>query len=362
MNNPGEDYRRRWLERRQRGAEAATGDGSGTATDATGSVRALYERYPYPYPSREQAAPIRDLSNAIEILLSDGALHGRRVLDAGCGTGHRLVGMARQFPHTQFTGLDLSTASLDVAASLVARHGLSNVTLLQGDLSRGSIAGRYDLVVSTGVIHHLPSPRSGFQALAGALSDDGLLYVWLYHAYGEFERMLDRELVAVFHGDGGDLQQGIAIVDALGCVLPDGQYGTAGARLDNAEEWRRSKLADAYLHPVVHTMRIEQALDLLEGTGVDWAGVNGCNCLGHSHLFDLHRLADGLERELSIYPEAAFEHADIRRRALALDPLRQLRALELKLKPTGFSIVAGKNDALRQCTQRIGGNVMRRWN
>ena len=44
MNNPGEDYRRRWLERRQRGAEAATGDGSGTATDATGSVRALYER------------------------------------------------------------------------------------------------------------------------------------------------------------------------------------------------------------------------------------------------------------------------------------------------------------------------------
>jgi 2-polyprenyl-3-methyl-5-hydroxy-6-metoxy-1,4-benzoquinol methylase len=364
MDNAGEDYRRRWLERRRRSGTAtaeATNDAVAHApTDATGSVRALYEQYPY--PSRELASPIRDLSNAIELLLGDGALNGRRVLDAGCGTGQRLVAMARQFPQAEFTGLDLSTTSLEVASSLVAKNGLSNVKLTQADLSSGSIPGRYDVVVSTGVIHHLPSPRAGIEALTRSLSDGGLLYLWLYHAYGEFERMLDRDLVSVFRHDSGDLEDGIAIVDALGCALADEQYGTTGALLDNGEEWRRSKLVDGYLHPVIHTMRIEQALDLLDGTGVDWAGVNGCNCLGHSHLFDLGRLASGLERELSIYPEAVFEHVEIRRRALALDPLNQLRALELALRPTGFSIVAGKNDFLRQCTPRIGGNVLRRWN
>ena len=353
MNSGSEAFRQRWLERRHR-KEAST-----TTIDATGSVRYLYEHYPY--PSREQAAPIRDLSNAIELLLEDRELRGWRVLDAGCGTGQRLVGMARQFPQAEFTGLDLSATSLEVAASLVDRHGLANVRLMQGDLSEGAICGRYDLVVSTGVIHHLPSPRIGIEALARALSEHGLLYVWLYHAYGEFDRMLKRDLAALFRRDSADLRDGIAIVESLGLALPDEQYGATGALQEDADEWRRSKLADAYLHPIVHTMRVEQAFDLLDGAGVDWAGVNGCNCLGRSHLFDLQRLASGLDRELSIYPEAVFEDTELRRRALGFDPLNQLRAFELALKPTGFSIVAGKNDSLQKCTQRFGGNVLRRW-
>jgi SAM-dependent methyltransferase len=354
MNNGSEDYRRRWLERRQRReAQPASAADDG----ASSPVRHLYERYPY--PSREQTAPIRDLSNAIETLLEHRDLHGWRVLDAGCGTGQRLVGMARQFPEAQFTGFDLCPVSLGVAASLVERHGLTNVRLLQGDLSTETPAGPYDLVVSTGVVHHLPSPRAGIHALTRTLSENGLLYAWLYHAYGEFERRLQRDLVGLFRRDRDDLADGIAIVDALGLSLPDEQYGTTGALQEDAEEWRRSKLADAFLHPIVHFMRIEEALDLFDGSEVDWVGVNGCNCPGRSHLFDLARLATGLDRELSLYPEAVFQDPGLHGRARAFAPLEQVRAYELALKPTGFSIVAGRNDSLQYCTQRLRGNVLR---
>ncbi|MFZ5637030.1 MAG: class I SAM-dependent methyltransferase [Pseudomonadota bacterium] len=354
MNSGSEDYRRRWLERRQR-REAPQ-----VAMEAveSGSVRHLYEHYPY--PSREQTAPIRDLSNAIELLLEDRDLRGWRVLDAGCGTGQRLVGMARQFPDAAFTGFDLSSSSLDVAAALAQRHGLTNVTLIQGDLSGGDLPGEYDLVVSTGVIHHLPSPRAGVEALTRTLSERGLFYAWLYHAHGEFDRRLQRDLVSLFRRDRGDLGDGIAIVDALGLALPNEQYGATGAQQEEAEEWRRSKLADAFLHPIVHFLRVEEAMDLFAGTDVDWIAANGCNCLGRSHLFDLARLATGLDRELSLYPESVFEDPVLRSRALEWDPLEQVRAFELALKPTGFSIVAGRNDSLQRCTQRLRGNVLRR--
>ena len=356
MSGGSEEHRRRWLERRFRlagaGAQAAAGD-------VLNSVRQLYEVYPY--PSREETAPILDLSNAIELLLGERNFDGWRILDAGCGTGQRLVGMACKYPQAQFVGLDLSANSLAAAASLVAQHGLGNVALQQGNLLTDRNFGRFDLIVSTGVIHHLEVPSVGVHALMHALEDPGLLYLWLYHSFGEFDRMLQRDLVTLFRGDSADLQDGLSIVDALALQLPTEQYGTTGALQREVEEWQQSKLADAFLHPVVHCMRVEQALDLFDGAGADWAAVNGCNAPGRSYLFDLQRLADGLERQLCIYPETIFEHEELRRRVLSFDSLRQTRALELALKPSGFSIVAGKAESLHRCTQRLRGNVLRRW-
>jgi trans-aconitate methyltransferase len=355
MNGGSEEHRRRWLERRQRMAGAATS----AAGDVSNSVRQLYEVFPY--PSREQTAPIQDLSNAIELLLGERDIDGWRILDAGCGTGQRLVGMASRYPRAQFVGFDLSANSLAAVATLVAQHGLENVTLRQGNLVTDRDLGRFDLIVSTGVLHHLEVPRLGVHALTHALEDHGLLYLWLYHSFGEFDRMLQRDLVSLFRGESADLQEGLAIVDALALHLPTEQYGTTGALQREAQEWQQSKLADAFLHPVVHCLRIEQALDLFDGAGAQWGAVNGCNVPGRSYLFDLQRLAAGLERQLCIYPETIFEHVELRRRALGFDSLRQARALELALKPTGFSIVAGKADSLHRCTQRLQGNVLRRW-
>src|SRR4030088_3177522 len=87
----------------------------------TDEVRRLYEEYPYP-SSEISGCLIPDLNNAIELLSPKNDLKGWRVLDAGCGSGHRLVAMAKRFSDAHFIGADMTYASLQVAAALARRE------------------------------------------------------------------------------------------------------------------------------------------------------------------------------------------------------------------------------------------------
>jgi len=76
------------------------------------------------------------------------------VLDFGCGTGLltlRLASFVRSI-----TGVDSSQGMLDVLAAKVAKGNLTNVKPLRLDLDRGdTLAGSYDLIVSSMTLHHI---------------------------------------------------------------------------------------------------------------------------------------------------------------------------------------------------------------
>jgi SAM-dependent methyltransferase len=106
---------------------------------------------------------------------------GKRVLDAGCGTGRHAYFAARYGARDVFA-LDLSAA---VEAARVNLRDLDNVHVLQGDLLRlpfsaGHPGEGFDFVYSIGVLHHLPDPRAGFMSLVSALRPGGTIAVWVY--------------------------------------------------------------------------------------------------------------------------------------------------------------------------------------
>jgi SAM-dependent methyltransferase len=106
---------------------------------------------------------------------------GKRVLDAGCGTGRHAY-LAARFGAKQVVAVDLSAA---VEAARENLAGLDVVHVVQGDLLRlplrdAARGGGFDLIYSIGVLHHLPDPHAGFQALLPYLRPGGTIAVWLY--------------------------------------------------------------------------------------------------------------------------------------------------------------------------------------
>lgn len=106
---------------------------------------------------------------------------GKRVLDAGCGTG-RHARFAASYGAEQVVALDLS------AAVETARENLAlfdNVDVVQGDLLRppfptAAAGGGFDIVYSIGVLHHLPDPAAGFRSLVRFVRPGGAIVVWVY--------------------------------------------------------------------------------------------------------------------------------------------------------------------------------------
>lgn len=320
-------------------------------------VKAMYEVYPYPSPMVGDSV-IEDVASGLYSLYGSSALEGWRVLDAGCGTGHRLVGVARRYPQAQFIGLDMTAASLLVAEQLARKHGVRNVRFEQGDLLNLRLRGEFDLIISTGVIVCLERPQQGLQNLASLLAPGGLLMVWLYHAIGEHERMLGRELLHLLWNAASGLDSGVQTMRDLGLSLKTEQYGPSAAqRLDEVS--RLNIDVDAYIHPIVNVYRCDEAIDMFRHCrDLGWAAINSMNSVGASKLVDLMEAERSELRHFCQTVDQLFDKPALRRQFRGLGKLQQLRVLELMLKPTGFTIIGGRARSHSTLGPRVTGNAV----
>ena len=82
-----------------------------------------------------------------------------RIADVGCGAGWSSIGMARAYPKVRVDGLDLDTASIELARANVAATELSaRLRFEVCDAGDASLAGRYDLVTAFECVHDMSRP------------------------------------------------------------------------------------------------------------------------------------------------------------------------------------------------------------
>lgn len=313
-------------------------EGDVSTHQASASVRALYEKYPYPSRDTESGL-IYDLALAVDCLLEDA----RRltVLDAGCGTGHRLIAMATQNPTWQFTGLDMSASSLRTAQELAAKHRCNNVDFVHGGIGAAPLEERYDLITTTGVLHHLPDPRAGAAWLTKCLNAEGILYCWLYHRYGEFGRLLDRDMYRLLLSAADD-HDGEQLMSALDLQLPDDTYGTRASHVDPSSASTLAALHDAFAHPIVNAYTVQEGARLFAGL-IDWVSIFAINWHSQSRLIDLSDVDGGRHGFLRL--SDLYDSATAQRVASRLSPRDLIRCIELRLRPTGFALICGREPA-----------------
>jgi SAM-dependent methyltransferase len=102
---------------------------------------------------------------------------GKRILDAGCGTGRHTFHMA-QSGAGEVVAMDFSQA-IEVAAR--NNRDNPNTHFVQADIYHPPFApGTFDFVYSLGVLHHLPDPEKGFRTLLPLLRPGNYMNIYLY--------------------------------------------------------------------------------------------------------------------------------------------------------------------------------------
>jgi len=224
----------------------------------TSAVAEQYEGWPYPVWSRAMAEPgaLEDALGALH-LESEPPPQDADILIAGCGTGHEAAIIALQCPAARIVAIDISAASLRYGAERCA--ALRNIEFRQLDLHHAArLERKFDIVVSSGVLHHLARPEDGWAALAGVLKPGGLMKVMLYSKAA-------RENVRVARA---------AIANLLGAPVTDDLLRSVRRRLIAAKASPKSR--DFFTLPGVHDLlmhrhedpfdipRIQRALARLE--------------------------------------------------------------------------------------------------
>ena len=151
-------------------------------------VKGQYEKNPYPrwitlgLPLAPRS--ISEIVKEINLNVVDSGIMKTEfpeILTAGCGTGQQSIGTAARFLNSKVLAIDLSLSSLAYAKRKAEELGIKNIEHMQADiLDIGKLDRKFDIIESSGVLHHMTNPMIGWKVLSDCLKPGGLMKIGLY--------------------------------------------------------------------------------------------------------------------------------------------------------------------------------------
>ncbi len=237
-----------------------------------------YERWRYPQPIDDLEAWVADNWEWFDPVHAHRILWPDReykpdldILIAGCGTNQASV-FAYTNPAARVVAIDVSQPSLNHQQYLKDKYGLWNLELNLLPIEEVSSLGLdFDLVVSTGVLHHLADPLAGMKALGSCLRQDGALAVMLYAKYGRIGVEL---LESVFrdmrlHQDDASVQ---IVKETIAVLSPDHPVQSYLA-IARDLQYSDAALVDTFLHGRQRSYTVDECIELVTSAGLAFQGL-----------------------------------------------------------------------------------------
>jgi len=257
------------------------------------AVAKLYDTYPFP-PEPLLDEPPPGYNWRWNWLAAYSFCTGRkpdrqnvRILDAGCGTGVGTEYLVHLNPEAEITAIDLSAGALAVAKERCQRSGADRVQFHHLSLyDADQLSGEFDLINCVGVLHHLPDPMRGIQALAKKLAPGGLMHIFVYAELGRWEIKLMQQAIALLQGEKrGDYRDGVAVGRQVFSALPEkNRLVQREQERWSMENQRDECFADMYVHPQEIDYNIDTLFQLIDASGLEFVGFS------NPRIWDLQRL------------------------------------------------------------------------
>jgi SAM-dependent methyltransferase len=235
-------------------------------------VRDFYDSHPYP-------PPVEDLNSYRQRWQDENRRHADfhlhwphltyredySILVAGCGTSQAAKHAIRH-PSARVVGVDLSSTSIQHTQGLKRKYNLENLEVSQLAVEQaGELGVCFDKIICTGVLHHLPDPEIGLQALREVLEPSGSMHLMVYAAYGRAGIYMLQEYARLI-GVGDTTEEISNFAETLIALPLDHPL----ARLLGASPDFRSKagLADALLNPQDRAYTVPELIEFIAGAGL----------------------------------------------------------------------------------------------
>ena len=219
----------------------------------TEAVRRFYQQAPFPgYPPRDSLQALRKRAerSAFARLLDQAIPGDARIVEVGCGTGQMSLYLARA--DRLVIAADLTQASLLLGAQAARRFGLARVRFVETDLRQAGLKeGAFDVVYSSGVLHHTPDPRASFARLATLARPGGMIVLGVYNAFARVPSRLRRV---------------VARLSGFRVVPFDPVLRERGGETARREAWIR----DQYQHPEEHRHTLAEVQSWFAENGVEY--------------------------------------------------------------------------------------------
>lgn len=233
-------------------------------------VQQQYEEHPYPRWNSLNNYP---LPNDDLPFVQEQRFKPYRILVAGCGTGRHAIGTAACYPHAHVTAIDLSRASLAYAQRKATESGLgSRLRFIHADiLEMKDWDGTFDIIESSGVLHHMDDPFKGWQTLNNLLTPGGYFKIGLYSELAREQIVEARNFVAQGHYPSTDEGIRQCRADILSLPSSDPMRKKLTSFIDF---FSTSLLRDLIFHVQEHRMTLPQIDGMMKHLGLSCISVN----------------------------------------------------------------------------------------
>ena len=235
------------------------------------AVDPIYEFYTnHPYPP-----PVEDLDRARD-MWQDENVHRAEyhllwphreyrpeldILVAGCGTW-QAARYAVGHPAARVVGIDVTTTSLEHTEKLKQKYNLTNLETRHLSIENaGELDHTFDLIVCTGVLHHLVDPDAGLRALRSVLKPDGAIYLMVYAPYGRAGIYMLQEYCRRL-GIKPSPEEIANLIEVLKVLPP--YHPLLASQRGSREFPYPDGLADAVLNPRDRSYSVPQLFDFIE--------------------------------------------------------------------------------------------------